>query len=47
MNVSASGKTVSEPQKRADENRRSHPMARSFCRRDIGWQAVEQKKSVV
>jgi phosphoribosylamine--glycine ligase len=44
LNVSASGKTVSEAQQRAYEAVDRIKWPDGFCRRDIGWQAVEREK---
>jgi phosphoribosylamine--glycine ligase len=44
LNVCASGKTVTEAQKRAYEAIDRIRWPEGFCRRDIGWQAVEQEE---
>jgi phosphoribosylamine--glycine ligase len=45
LNVCASGKTVSEAQQRAYQAVDRIRWPEGFCRRDIGWQAVEQEKA--
>jgi phosphoribosylamine--glycine ligase len=45
LNVCASGKTVTEAQKRAYEAIDRIRWPEGFCRRDIGWQAVEREKA--
>jgi phosphoribosylamine--glycine ligase len=45
LNVCASGKTVTEAQSRAYEAIDRIKWPEGFCRRDIGWQAVEREKS--
>jgi phosphoribosylamine--glycine ligase len=45
LNVCASGKTVAEAQSRAYEAIDRIQWPEGFCRRDIGWQAVEREKS--
>jgi phosphoribosylamine--glycine ligase len=45
LNVCASGKTVTEAQQRAYEAIDRIQWPEGFCRRDIGWQAVEREKS--
>ena len=44
LNISASGKTVSEAQRRAYEAIERIKWPEGFCRRDIGWQAVAREK---
>jgi phosphoribosylamine--glycine ligase len=44
LNVTASGKTVAEAQRRAYEAVDRIKWPEGFCRRDIGWQAVAQEK---
>jgi phosphoribosylamine--glycine ligase len=44
LNVCASGKTVSEAQRRAYEAVDRIKWAEGFCRRDIAWQAVAQER---
>jgi phosphoribosylamine--glycine ligase len=44
LNVTASGKTVAEAQQRAYEAVDRIQWPEGFCRRDIGWQAVEREK---
>jgi phosphoribosylamine--glycine ligase len=44
LNVCASGKTVTEAQRRAYEAVDRIKWPEGFCRRDIGWQAVEREK---
>lgn len=44
LNVCASGKTVAEAQRRAYEAVDRIQWSDGFCRRDIGWQAVEEEK---
>jgi phosphoribosylamine--glycine ligase len=44
LNVCALGKTVSEAQRRAYEAVDRIKWPDGFCRRDIGWQAVEREK---
>jgi phosphoribosylamine--glycine ligase len=44
LNVCASGKTVSEAQRRAYEAVDRIKWPDGFCRRDIAWQAVEQER---
>ncbi|MEH6951299.1 phosphoribosylamine--glycine ligase [Nitrobacter sp. NHB1] len=44
LNVCASGKTVAEAQARAYEAVDRINWPEGFCRRDIGWQAVEREK---
>jgi phosphoribosylamine--glycine ligase len=44
LNVCASGKTVAEAQARADAAVDRIEWPDGFCRRDIGWQAVEREK---
>jgi phosphoribosylamine--glycine ligase len=44
LNVCASGKTVAEAQRRAYEAIDRISWAEGFCRRDIGWQAVEMER---
>jgi phosphoribosylamine--glycine ligase len=45
LNVCASGKTVAEAQSRAYQAIDCIQWPEGFCRRDIGWQAVEREKS--
>jgi phosphoribosylamine---glycine ligase len=45
LNVCASGKTVTEAQRRAYEAVDRIRWPEGFCRRDIGWQAVEREKA--
>ena len=45
LNVCASGKTVAEAQQRAYAAVDRIQWPEGFCRRDIGWQAVEQEKA--
>jgi phosphoribosylamine--glycine ligase len=45
LNVCASGKTVAEAQSRAYQAIDRIQWPEGFCRRDIGWQAVEREKS--
>jgi phosphoribosylamine--glycine ligase len=45
LNVCASGKTVTEAQRRAYEAVDRINWPEGFCRRDIGWQAVEREKA--
>jgi phosphoribosylamine--glycine ligase len=45
LNVCASGKTVTEAQRRAYQAVDRIRWPDGFCRRDIGWQAVEQEKA--
>lgn len=44
LNICASGKTVTEAQRRAYEAVERIKWPDGFCRRDIGWQAVEREK---
>ncbi len=44
LNVCASGKTVTEAQQRAYEAIDRIQWPEGFCRRDIGWQAVERER---
>jgi phosphoribosylamine---glycine ligase len=44
LNVCASGKTVAEAQRRAYEAVDRIHWPEGFCRRDIGWQAVERER---
>jgi phosphoribosylamine--glycine ligase len=44
LNVCASGKTVTEAQRRAYEAVDRIHWPEGFCRRDIGWQAVERER---
>jgi phosphoribosylamine--glycine ligase len=44
VNVCASGKSVTEAQRRAYEAIDRIQWPEGFCRRDIGWQAVEREK---
>jgi phosphoribosylamine--glycine ligase len=45
LNVCASGKSVTEAQRRAYEAVDRIQWPEGFCRRDIGWQAVEREKA--
>jgi phosphoribosylamine--glycine ligase len=45
LNVCASGKSVTEAQRRAYEAVDRIQWLGGFCRRDIGWQAVEREKA--
>ena len=45
LNVCASGKTIAEAQHRAYEAVDRINWPEGFCRRDIGWQAVEREKA--
>jgi len=45
LNVCASGKTVAEAQRRAYAAVDRIQWPEGFCRRDIGWQAVEREKA--
>jgi phosphoribosylamine--glycine ligase len=45
LNVTASGKTVAEAQRRAYEAVDRIKWPDGFCRRDIGWQAVAREKA--
>ncbi len=45
LNVCASGKTVAEAQQRAYAAVERIKWPEGFCRRDIGWQAVEREKA--
>ncbi len=45
LNVCATGKTVTEAQRRAYEAVDRIKWPDGFCRRDIGWQAVEREKA--
>jgi phosphoribosylamine--glycine ligase len=45
LNVCASGKTVAEAQQRAYQAIDRIQWPEGFCRRDIGWQAVEREKA--
>jgi phosphoribosylamine---glycine ligase len=44
LNVCATGKTVAEAQQRAYAAVDRVHWPEGFCRRDIGWQAVEREK---
>ena len=44
LNVTASGKTVSEAQRRAYDAIGCIKWPEGFCRRDIGWQAIAREK---
>ena len=44
LNVCASGKTVTEAQRRAYQAVDRIKWPEGFCRRDIGWQAVERER---
>jgi len=46
LNVCASGKTVGEAQRRAYQAVDRIKWPEGFCRRDIGWQAVEQERAL-
>jgi phosphoribosylamine--glycine ligase len=45
LNVCASGRTVTEAQQRAYQAVERIRWPEGFCRRDIGWQAVEREKA--
>jgi phosphoribosylamine--glycine ligase len=45
LNVCASGKTVVEARQRAYAAVDRIKWPEGFCRRDIGWQAVEQEQA--
>ena len=45
LNVCAMGKTVLEAQQRAYQAVDRIKWPEGFCRRDIGWQAVEREKA--
>jgi phosphoribosylamine--glycine ligase len=45
LNVTATGKTVAEAQQRAYEAVDRIQWPEGFCRRDIGWQAVERERT--
>jgi phosphoribosylamine--glycine ligase len=45
LNVTASGETITEAQRRAYQGVDRIQWPEGFCRRDIGWQAVEREKS--
>jgi phosphoribosylamine---glycine ligase len=45
LNVCASGKTVTDAQRRAYEAVDRIKWPEGFCRRDIGWQAVERERA--
>jgi phosphoribosylamine--glycine ligase len=45
LNISASGKTVVEARQRAYAAIDRIKWPEGFCRRDIGWQAVEQEQA--
>jgi phosphoribosylamine--glycine ligase len=45
LNVTASGKTVAEAQQRAYQAVDRIQWPEGFCRRDIGWQAVERERT--
>jgi phosphoribosylamine--glycine ligase len=45
LNVSASGATIAEAQQRAYQAVDRIKWPEGFCRRDIGWQAVESEKA--
>ena len=45
LNVCASGKTILDAQRRAYEAVDRIQWPEGFCRRDIGWQAVEREKT--
>jgi len=44
LNICATGKTVTEAQRRAYQAVDRIQWPEGFCRRDIGWQAVEREK---
>jgi phosphoribosylamine---glycine ligase len=44
LNVCATGKSITEAQQRAYEAVDRIRWPEGFCRRDIGWQAVEREK---
>jgi phosphoribosylamine--glycine ligase len=44
LNVTATGKTVGEAQRRAYEAIDRINWPEGFCRRDIGWQAVKREQ---
>jgi phosphoribosylamine--glycine ligase len=44
LNICASGKTITEAQQRAYHAVDRIKWPEGFCRRDIGWQAVESEK---
>ena len=44
LNVTASGKTVAEAQRRAYQAVDRIDWPEGFCRRDIGWQAVARER---
>jgi phosphoribosylamine--glycine ligase len=44
LNITATGKTVGEAHQRAYEAVDRIQWPEGFCRRDIGWQAVEREK---
>ena len=45
LNICATGKTVTEAQQRAYQAVDRIKWPDGFCRRDIGWQAVEREKA--
>jgi phosphoribosylamine--glycine ligase len=45
LNVTASGKSVGEAQRRAYEAIGLINWPEGFCRRDIGWQAVARERA--
>jgi len=45
LNITASGKTVAEAQRRAYEAIGLINWPEGFCRRDIGWQAVARERA--
>jgi phosphoribosylamine--glycine ligase len=45
LNVCASGKSITEAQHRAYAAVDRIEWPQGFCRRDIGWQAVEREKA--
>jgi phosphoribosylamine--glycine ligase len=45
LNVCATGKTVTEARRRAYQAVDRIKWPEGFCRRDIGWQAVEREKA--
>jgi phosphoribosylamine---glycine ligase len=45
LNVCATGKSVTEAQRRAYEAVDRIKWPDGFCRRDIGWQAVERERA--
>jgi phosphoribosylamine--glycine ligase len=45
LNVTATGKTVSEAQEKAYQAISKIDWPEGFCRKDIGWRAVEREKT--